>query len=78
MQGYSLARQWGWMSVNDIRRLENLNAIGPDGDVYLQPLNMVPAGSPLPRVDERPADAPSPDSDGDPADETDAPEEDSR
>ena len=44
MQGYALARQWGWLSVNDIRRLENQNGIGPEGDVYLQPLNMTPAG----------------------------------
>jgi len=51
MQGYALARQWGWLSVNDIRRLENQNGIGPEGDVYLQPLNMTPAGAP-------PADAP--------------------
>lgn len=40
---YAVARQWGWMSVNDIRSLEDLNSIGPEGDVYLQPLNMVPA-----------------------------------
>jgi HK97 family phage portal protein len=40
---YAVARQWGWMSVNDIRELEDLNKIGPEGDVYLQPLNMVPA-----------------------------------
>jgi hypothetical protein len=38
---YSIARQWGWMSVNEIRRLENLNPI-PGGDVYLTPLNMGP------------------------------------
>jgi len=41
---YAIARQWGWMSVNDIRRAENKNAI-PAGDIYLQPLNMVPAGT---------------------------------
>jgi HK97 family phage portal protein len=40
---YATARQWGWMSVNDIRSLEDLNPVA-DGDVYLQPLNMVPAG----------------------------------
>ncbi len=45
MQGFAAGRQWGWLSVNDIRRLENLNGIGPDGDVYLQPSNMVPAGA---------------------------------
>jgi HK97 family phage portal protein len=44
MSGYAQGRQWGWWSVNDIRRLENLNGIGAEGDVYLQPLNMTPAG----------------------------------
>ncbi len=43
-RAYATARQWGWLSVNDIRRLENMNAI-EGGDVYLQPLNMVPAGA---------------------------------
>jgi HK97 family phage portal protein len=52
---YAVGRNWGWLSVNDIRRLENLNAID-SGDIYLQPLNMVEAGAPVdPPVD--PADA---------------------
>lgn len=38
---YAIGRQWGWLSVNDIRRLEDQAPIGPEGDVYLQPLNMV-------------------------------------
>jgi HK97 family phage portal protein len=41
---YATARQWGWLSVNDIRRLENMNAIGEGGDQYLRPLNMVDVG----------------------------------
>jgi HK97 family phage portal protein len=41
---YSIGRQNGWLSANDIRRYENLNPI-PGGDVYLVPLNMVPADS---------------------------------
>lgn len=41
---YATARQWGWLSANDIRRLENLDPV-EGGDVYLQPLNMVAAGS---------------------------------
>jgi HK97 family phage portal protein len=45
-EGYAIGRNWGWLSVNDIRRLENMNPVA-DGDVYLQPLNMVPAGSDL-------------------------------
>ncbi len=40
---YATGRQWGWLSVNDIRRLENMNPV-TNGDVYLQPLNMVEAG----------------------------------
>ena len=44
---YATGRQWGWLSVNDIRRFEGMNGIGPQGDIYLQPLNMVPAGTPL-------------------------------
>lgn len=43
-EAYQIARQGGWLSVNDIRRLENMNSIGPEGDIYLSPLNMVPAG----------------------------------
>ncbi|MFI7014143.1 phage portal protein [Streptomyces sp. NPDC050164] len=45
--GYAQARQWGWMSVNEIRAKEDEPPI-EGGDEYLQPLNMVPAGSPAP------------------------------
>ena len=40
---YQVGRNWGWLSVNEIRRLENLPPI-EGGDVYLQPLNMIPQG----------------------------------
>jgi HK97 family phage portal protein len=40
---YATGRQWGWLSVNDIRKLENWNSI-PNGDIYLQPSNMIEAG----------------------------------
>ncbi|WIX32512.1 phage portal protein [Salinicola sp. JS01] len=36
---YALGRQWGWLSVNDVRRLENMPPIA-GGDRYLTPLNM--------------------------------------
>lgn len=39
---YAVARQNGWLSANEIRELENMNPI-EGGDVYLVPLNMVPA-----------------------------------
>lgn len=47
---YATARQWGWLSVNDIRDLENLNPV-EGGDVYLQPLNMVQSGEDDTNVD---------------------------
>lgn len=40
-RAYAIARQWGWLSANDVRRLENLDPV-PGGDAYLVPLNMVP------------------------------------
>lgn len=42
-EAYAIARQWGWLSANDIRELEDMNPIGPEGDIYFVPLNMVPA-----------------------------------
>ena len=41
---YATARQWGWLSVNDIRTLENLPSV-ENGDLYITPLNMAEAGS---------------------------------
>lgn len=45
-EAYAIGRNWGWLSVNEIRRLENQNGIGGEGDIYLQPLNMQQAGAP--------------------------------
>jgi HK97 family phage portal protein len=41
---YAVARQWGWMSVNDCRAKENMNAI-EGGDAYMQPMNMQAVGA---------------------------------
>jgi len=41
---FSKGIQWGYFSVNDVRRMLNLNSV-PNGDTYLQPLNMVPLGT---------------------------------
>ena len=41
---YAIGRQWGWLSPNDIRALENMNPI-KNGDEYLTPMNMMPLGS---------------------------------
>jgi HK97 family phage portal protein len=54
---YVSALQNGWMTVNEIRELENLNPIGPEGDKHFVQLNMTtldkmgqepPAPEPMP------------------------------
>ena len=60
-EAYAIGRNWGWLSVNDILKLENSNGIGPEGDTYLQPLNMAPAGMPEPSGQ---GGAPRPNGDG--------------
>jgi HK97 family phage portal protein len=60
---YAVGRNWGWLSADDVRELENMNPL-PDGQgqVYLIPTNMAPAD----RTDEiidaqvRPDPAPNP------------------
>lgn len=50
-KAYATARQWGWMSADDIRELENQNPLPNNtGQEYLRPMNMIPVG-------EEPADA---------------------
>ena len=53
---YSTARQWGWMSANDVLEKENANPIGEQGDMYISPLNMGDASQmgkePEPKPDE--------------------------
>lgn len=41
---YMAGRQWGWLSTNDIRELENMEKI-EDGDEYLTPMNMQKIGA---------------------------------
>lgn len=41
-EAYAVGRQNGWLSANDIRELENMNPID-GGNVYLVPMNMIPA-----------------------------------
>lgn len=54
-QAYAVGRQNGWLSANDIRDLENMNRV-EGGDVYLVPLNMIPAD----RVGELGSSEPTP------------------
>lgn len=48
-ESYAIGRNWGWLSVNDIRARENMNPI-EDGDEYLRPLNMQPVGDEVPKA----------------------------
>lgn len=43
-EAYAIGRNWGWLSANDVRRLENMPPIA-GGDRYLSPLNMVDQGN---------------------------------
>lgn len=46
-RAYAIGRQWGWLSADEIRERENMNAIpGGAGAAYLVPLNMAPAAAP--------------------------------
>lgn len=53
---YNIARNGGWLSINDIRDYESLNPIS-GGDDYLQPLNMGIVGKMPPVVEPVKADA---------------------
>lgn len=45
---YATGRTAGYLSVNEIRKKENMNGIGPKGDRYIEPLNYKEAGEPTP------------------------------
>ncbi len=47
---HAIGRQWGWLSVNDVRALEDLPPLAEGGDVYLQPLNMIDAEAALKKL----------------------------
>ena len=44
-EAYRIAREWGWMSVNEIRGKENESGIGTSGDTYRQPMNSEALGT---------------------------------
>ncbi|WP_299935361.1 phage portal protein [uncultured Nitratireductor sp.] len=37
---YRVGREGGWLTVNQIRKFENMSNIGPAGDTFVEPLNM--------------------------------------
>lgn len=59
---YKIGREWGWLSSNDIRKLENMNPMGAEGDEYLRPMNMTLAGTPV--VDPTKVQEPEPKKEG--------------
>ena len=65
-QAYATGRQWGWLSANDVRELEDINRI-PGGDDYWAPVNMVPADMLREIAEPKPEPAPAPP----PADQSD-------
>lgn len=45
-QAYAVGRQWGWLSADDVRRLENMDVLPEgQGEKYLLPLNMIDASN---------------------------------
>lgn len=50
-EAYAAGRQWGWLSVNDIRRLENMPAIA-NGDIYMMPMNFAEASKEVQAADK--------------------------
>jgi len=42
-EAYAIGRNWGWLSVNEVREKEDMNPVA-DGDGRLMPLNMTPLG----------------------------------
>jgi len=55
-EAYKIARDGGWLNVNEIRELEERNGIGEAGDVYTVPANMME----IDRLLEPPAPPPEP------------------
>lgn len=63
---YAVARNWGWMSANDVLELEDRNPLPGDiGDKYLIPLNMIPADQLGKEPPRQPATPPPEDPDDD-------------
>jgi HK97 family phage portal protein len=57
-EAYSKGIQSGWLSVNDVRRMENMNPV-EGGEQYLRAVNMAPLDAPAePSTDRSPPPAP--------------------
>lgn len=65
-QSYAIGRQWGWLSVNDIRKMEGFNPVA-GGDTYLQPMNMVDVDRADDLIDKQTEPTPTPETAGSPS-----------
>ena len=52
--------QWGWDSPNDVRERQGRNPIGPEGDVYVSPVNMQPMEALLAMMNGEQQETPEP------------------
>jgi HK97 family phage portal protein len=42
-EAYAIGRNWSWLTPNDVLKFENMNPRkDPGGDIYLEPMNMIP------------------------------------
>ncbi|URM86455.1 portal protein [Mycobacterium phage Hilltopfarm] len=68
-EAYRIGRDAGVYSVNEIREKEDMEGVGPEGDIRLQPMNFVPLGTNPADLKDAPTD-----SDDTPSSEPDEPE----
>jgi hypothetical protein len=55
-EAYAKGREAGFLSVDDVRAMEDMNPIkGPGGDEYIRPMNFVPLGTPAQQTAKPPA-----------------------
>ena len=67
-KAYSIGRQWGWLSANNVLEKEDQDGIGEQGDIHMIPANMLDAS----KINEpAPASLPAPSGDIIPAADTD-------
>lgn len=58
-KSYQMGRSMGVLSVNEIREMEDMNLIGPEGDTRIQPLNHTMLGNDTTKETESPLETPS-------------------
>lgn len=74
-EAHAIGRQWGWLSANDVLRLEDQDPIEEGGDIYLSPSNMIDSRKLEAEDPEDPEDPAPTDPAADPIDPADPPED---